>query len=895
MAASPGTLANHFGVGWPASPPTRAATLLTSALIVLLFGVPALSQAAGGRQGEATLAVQVADPNGGVIVAAKVRLSGPNRQVLVSETGAQGLLAFTGLTPGKYHLAVEAAGFEPLASGEVVVKVGVNSVLLQLEVAAVKEELTVEQSRQESLTDPRGRAFTNVLTEEQIAQLPDDPEEFDAALREMAGPGAIIRVNGFSGGKLPPKSQIREIRFRLNPYAAENHEAGLVGVDVYTKPGADTWHGTLNFGFRDEALGARNAFAPARGPEQYRRFGLALDGPLLAKRTSLFLSAEGSLSYDSKTIVAALPDGGLTALARVPARTLNLSVRVEHASTKYHTLRAEYQRNAFLHNNLGVGNFDLPERAFSNRLVENLLRVSDSGPLGKRLVNELRFQARWEQHDITAASDSATVVVLNAFHGGGAQMRRASRVREAELADNLDFALSKHAMKVGLLLRAAGYRSEERANANGTFTFSSLGDFRAARPLTFTRRTGDPLASFTQFEFGSFWQDDLRLRKSLTLSLGLRYEAQTNLEDRNNVAPRFGLAWSPFADGGTTVRAGAGLFYDWFDAHTYEQTLLVDGTRQRDLVIRNPGFPDPFQGGAAVVLPPSLIQRADDLRMPYVGQVSVGIESQVAGKLTVRASYTHQRGAHLLRGRNVNAPLPGAGRPNPAAGNITLVESSASSRLDQFAVNLSPAPGLVARRVYWLVNYSWSKNTNEADSPLQLPAETFNLSAERGPAATDLRHRLFVITNVKIFQELRLGMTFRASSAPPYNLTTGSDDNGDSVVNDRPVGVGRNSARGAAQWELGARLSWTLGFGKRKSQGGGPTVIRSRSDADTLGALASGGGNDRWRAQFYLQVFNILNHANRINFAGVQTSPFFGQATAALPGRRVETGFRFSF
>lgn len=877
----------------PGCPLMRIAVLLVT---VWLIGAQAAAQVIGSR-GEATLVVKIADPRGSVIVAAMVQLRGERGMAQSAETDQRGQVIFSKLAPGKYQLLVEASGFERLDKNEIIVKTGSNLVALQLQIPAVKEEVTVKPDRREAMTDPQGRAFTTVLTAEQIAQLPDDPDELDSTLREMAGPGAIIRINGFSGGKLPPKSQIREIRFKLNPYAAENHEAGLVSVDIYTKPGMDTWHGTLNFGFRDESLAARNAFARNRGPEQYRRFGLALDGPLWAKRTSLFLSAEGTLSFDSKTIVAALPEGGLTALARVPARALNLSARVEHVLTKYHTLRAEYQRNAFQQSNLGVGNFDLPERAFSSRQVENLLRLSDTGPLGKRFINEARFQIRWQANDLQPANDSPAILVLNAFNRGGAQSQGSRRVRQAEVADNLDFALAKQTMKVGLLLQTWDDSSDDRKNANGTFTFSNIEAFRAARPIIFTQRVGASPVSFKQYQFGGFGQDDFRLSKNLSLSFGLRYEWQNNLNDHNNLAPRFALAWSPFADGKTTIRAGVGLFYNWFDTDTFEQTLLVDGQRQHDLVIRSPGFPDPLSGNSSLILPPSRIQRAADLHMSYLEQSSFGIERQVGGKFMLRATYLYQRGVHLLRGRNINAPLPGSGRPDPTKGNVTQVESSANLWLNQFNINFS-SQTLRAGRIYWLVNYTWSKATNESDGPLSLPADNFDLAAEHGPASTDARHRLFVISNLKIFKDLRLGTIFRATSAMPYNITTGFDNNGDTIVNDRPEGVGRNSARGAAQWDLSGRLSWSMGFGQReeqKTQGRGPTVVRSRNDADALGAMAAGGSDKRWRMQFYLQVFNLFNHVNRINFTGVQTSPFFHQATAALPGRRIETGIRFSF
>ncbi|HKP87672.1 MAG TPA: carboxypeptidase-like regulatory domain-containing protein, partial [Blastocatellia bacterium] len=317
-------------------------------LSLLIVVIMATSQIAAQTRGpvESTLRVVVLDPSGAAVAAAGVQLKKGGNKEMATETNERGESLFARLAPGEYVIRVEAAGFAPHESHKVTLKAGSNRLEVRLTVAGVKEEVIVKQDEREKATDPRGSAFTNVLTEDQIAALPDDPDEFEAAIRSMAGPGAPLRVNGFRGGKLPPKSQIRQIRFRMNPYAAENHEADFVSIDVYTKPGIDSWHSSLNFGFRDESLNARNAFAPARGPEQHRRYGFSLDGPLWRNHTSLFLSADGFSSYDSKTIVAAVPEGSFNGLARRPSRTLNASARLEHILTKSHTLHAEYQRNA---------------------------------------------------------------------------------------------------------------------------------------------------------------------------------------------------------------------------------------------------------------------------------------------------------------------------------------------------------------------------------------------------------------------------------------------------------------------------------------------------------------------------------------------------------------------
>ncbi len=866
------------------------------ALVLLVGPVAAQSRS----KGAASLRVTVFDASGAVVVGAQVEVLTKVGAAAVQAAASdeRGVATFAQLAPGKVQLRVTAQGFEPQTLSEFSLNSGGNSRDVRLEVASVNEEVSVSQSEQERRTDPRGDAFSSILTPAQIAALPDDPDEMEAVLREMAGPGASIRVNGFRGGKLPPKSQIREIRFRRNPYAAEYHDEGFRGVDILTKPGTDNIHASLNFGFRDEALNARSAFAPKRAPEQTRRFGFTLDMPLWRNRTSLFVNADSNVAFDSKTILAALPDDTFNGTVRRPTRTLNLGARFEHALTKTHTLRGEYQRNAVRQDNLGVGDFSLFDRAYTSDTAEHLVRVVDSGAVSEKLVNEIRFQARWQSAALRSASNAPAVQVINAFARGGAGLDSDRSVNEFELGDNLDFAYKQHTMRAGLLAEVGRYDSRDERNTNGTFTFASLADFRANRPTTYTQRAGESQVALTQYQFGAYWQDDWRARKNLTLSVGLRYEWQNHLRDRNNFAPRAGLAWSPFKKGSLTVRAGAGLFYDWFTSDTYEQTLRVNSARQRETVINNPGYPDPFSSGSAIVLPASRYTVAPDLQLPYVAQASAGIEQDLLKRFRLMTEYRYQRGVHLLRGRNVNAPLPGLGRPDPAAGNVIQVESSATSTQHEWHVGLGPAMGRLNRRAFWFVNYTLAKTTNEADGAFALPANNYDLRGERGPAATDVRHRFFAMFNYRLKHGFGISNFLNAASAPPYTITTGRDDNGDTISNDRPFGVTRNGARGAAQWQLSTRLSWRFGWGTPKAAAGnaGPRMVAIRIDGEGGGVSGLPGGNGkRWNMEFYAQISNLLNHTNRNNFTGVLTSPFFGQATAALPKRRMETGLRFSF
>jgi hypothetical protein len=493
--------------------------------------------------------------------------------------------------------------------------------------------------------------------------------------------------------------------------------------------------------------------------------------------------------------------------------------------------------------------------------------------------------------------------VLDAFTGGGAQQAGGRRSTELEWATNVDWSRGHHAVRVGTLVEGGRYRSDNRTNYLGTFTFASLADYAAGRPSTYTRRIGTPLVEYAHWQTGVFAQDDWRMRKNLTLSGGLRYELQTHLGDRVNLAPRAGFTWSPFKNGRTTIRGGGGLFYDWLDADTFEQTLRVDGTHQQDLVVRNPGYPDPLAADASSdVLPPSKYMLAGALVMPTRTMVNLGVSQQLSRVLAANISVMHSNGTNRLRGRNVNAPRSDGRRPDPTLGSVTEVESTARAR--GTSINTGVNLNIPSRRTFMLANYSWIRQENDADGPFSLPADTYDLSGEWAPAAGVPHHVFSALANTTILRNVRLGMSATARTGSPYNVTTGRDDNGDTVFNDRPSGVRRNSASTAGMWDAAARVSYAFGFGSRTRSTpgvGGPTVVIQRiggpaGAGDMLGALGGGGAEDkRLRFEVFASAQNLFNHVNPIGYSGVMTSPFFGRPTAALPGRRIDVGARIGF
>jgi hypothetical protein len=714
----------------------------------------------------------------------------------------------------------------------------------------------------------------------------------------------VLRVNGFRGGQLPPKSQIRQIRFRMNSYAAENHDAGGIGIDVLTKPGLDGWRGMTTFSFRDESLNARNAFADTLGPEQYRRAGLNFSGPLVKGRTSLAVATNGNFSYDSEPLNAQTPDGEVNGQVRRPSDISNVVVRLEHALTTTQTLLVEVQRHDDERKNLGVGEFSLPSRAYQRTNEETLVRGALNGLVAPKIANELRVQYSGEEATTSSDSLDPAVIVIESFSTGGAGQKSRRQTRSLDVDDNIDFSVSKkHALRAGLSLEADWYDSLDEQNANGTFTFASLNAYDFGQPNTYTERTiGTPIA-FGQYQLGVYVQDDWTPNKAFALSFGLRQELQNTLSDRLNLAPRVGFTW---AAGKFTVRGGYGIFNDWYDSSVYEQTLLVNGENQTDIVVQLPGYPDPYSGAVADVLPPSVVLAAHGLLMPYVQQASLGVE-RTWGDFRMQASYMRQRGDTALRSRNTNAPVPGSGRPDPAIGNEAQIESTGRVAQDRLQVNLNFSQP--QRHLFAGLNYTLSSTRNDSDSPLSLPSNSLDPDVDYGPSGQDARHRLFAIASFGLPFKLRTLWMSQFVSALPYNIITGLDNNFDSVTNDRPAGVGRNSARGSASWNLNARLSRTFTFGPPRQgdqgplpPGGGP--IRMRGGR---GGGGGGGGGPRvmmssmdpdagrYNIELYVQAFNVLNHTNFTTYGGSLRSPYFGDPVSAAPARRIELGIQFGF
>jgi hypothetical protein len=756
--------------------------------------------------------------------------------------------------------------------------------------------VVVGRDGQSSSLDPRGQAFSTVLTREQIAALPDDPDEMEAVLRAMSPPGATMRIDGFTGGKLPPKSQIRSIRLpRMDMFAAQNHGGmqGMHFIDIMTQPGNGPIRGTIDAAFRDDALNARNPFTPEKGDEGMRQAGGSIGGTIVPNRSSFFVSVQQGDLYNSGNLLAELPSGLVAEAVRQPTERWLLNARFDQGLTPDHLLRFSFQRTSVESRNLGVGGFDLTERAYTTASSDNILRVSENGPLGRRFFSESRLQLRLLSSGSESALEAPTVRVLDAFTRGGAQRAGGSRTWEFEAATDLDYVRGPHSFRTGILLEGGRYDSNDFSNYLGTFTFASLADFEAGRAANYTRRLGDPRVKYSNLQFGIYAQDDYRVARSLLLSSGLRYEAQTIVADQQNFSPRVTLSWSPFKSGRTTFRGGFGMFSDWIGVPVYEQVQRFDGFRQQEVNVVDPAFPDPGVDG--VIPPTNRYMFSDGLRLPESRAMNAGIDHQFNPALRFNATYTYRLGSQVLRGRNLNAPIDGV-RPDARFANVVEVVGDAAARFHSLTLALNFIK-LEWRQTFLAMNYGLSSSESNTTGAFGLPADADELQHEWG--VTTPRHRVGATFNMRPVNALGVAVNVRAQSGTPYNITTGLDDNGDGVFSDRPAGLPRNAARTAMQWDAGVRVSYLIAFGPRVNTGagsGGATIIMAGGGGGGMPTgMGSGASDRRFKLEFYASAQNITNNHNYIGYSGVMTSPFFAEPTNVLNPRKIEIGTRFGF
>jgi hypothetical protein len=946
-------------------------------LLLLIFA------AAGGAQtATGVIRGQVTDPSGAAIAGAAIELVNADGKSHSALTNEEGRYSIGGLAPARYTLRVSAPGFSPFEQ-TADIAAGTRTLDVPLTIAVERQVVEVEEQPAVSV-DPSAAAGAVVLKGEDLESLPDNPEDLEADLQALAGPaagpnGGQIFIDGFTGGRLPPKESIREIRINSNPFSAEYDRIGFGRIEIFTKPGADKFRGQAFFNFGDRAFNSRNPFSPDKPDYRSTFFGGNLSGPL-TKKSSFFIDVERRDTDDNELIVASILDASLnpipfaTSLVTPEERT-TIGPRIDYQLTPNHTLTARYTWSESNARNRGVGQFELPSRAYNSTRTEQTAQLTETAILGARGINEARFQFIRGRNRQQSSNFSATIDVQGAFTGGGAPFDlNFNNENRYEFQDNVSLIFGAHQFKFGGRLRGVTQQTQSTSNFAGTFTFGgspnlpSIENYRQTElllrqglsmtaihalgfgPTQFTIAGGQPLAGVDQFDAGLYAQDDWRIRPNLTMSAGLRYEGQSNIADKLDLAPRVGIAWAPGAAGGrpgrTVVRAGLGIFYDRFSEELTLNAIRLNGVMQQQFIVRDPDFyPDvPSLESLRESLVTRAVRRVDaDLNTPYTVQWVVGVERQLPRNISVSVNYVNSRGFHVLRSRNINAPLAEGVRPyGSSSGDVYLYESTGFFKQHQLMTNVQAR---LNSRFTLFGFYVLGSARSDTDGAGSFPAHQYDLTSEYGRAAFDTRHRAFFGGNVGAPFGLNLSPFITMSSGRPFNITLGRDRNGDGLFTERPAlatnlaapgivetpygafdinpGPGqpiieRNYGDGPGMFSVNLRLSRTFGWGERSGGAGGPSgsggmrgMRGGRGGGPAFGGFRGGmfgssAASSRYSLTFSVSARNLLNNVNLAPPVGQLSSPFFGQSIATAGGfgrdgggsagnRRVEMQLRFNF
>ena len=843
----------------------------------------------------------VHDPDGTAVPDTNVDLTNSSGgQRLSTTTDEDGVFEFTKVPPGNYALHVIIPGFEPVEKPVVVGSEPLARIRVKLKIAQVSEKVTVSGQSVVVAEENRSQAR---FDEHMVMNMPvrdADPLVVPSLFLNPAvvgSSGPTLIVDGVETSSLDlPTSSVKSVTVDQNPYSPEFGRPGKGRLEITTRKGVHSrYRGNVLAMFRNSALDARNALAVER-PVQQRGIGeVELDGPLTGSGLTTFFVAGRYHLFNNSAVVDATtppglvvnnittPGGSLIENVAVPERTTSLFGRVDSHFRPTHTLSLFYKYKDSKLDNQGVGGLDLPDRGTNFFEHENEFRAVETATPSANFQNQARFTYKQDRQSTTSVSNDPAVIVLGAFNSGGAQTDRHLTETMADAQDVASLFYGRHNLRFGTGVKLRYFSAEDRSNFGGTFTFSSLADFQSTpspQPSQFNMNFGNPSVDFQDHQVFAFLQDQLRLLPNLSVMAGLRYEFQPAVSHYQNLAPRLAVAYSPGGTNrilsNTVFRGGFGIFYDRQPYLMQQDGLLYDGSAIRGIVLSCPlscpSYPNAFLPGnpPAAVATPSIRTTDPNIRFPYLMQGSLAIERKLwRGQNYLTLELSTVRGLDLYRSRNINAPLPGTiSPPNPNFVNIDQFEASGSSRSN----SLSIAYKGDVHKLNIMLQYVLSRTLDDVNDVkngfLYTPANNYNPHGDWGRSDLDRRHRF----NAVFLYPLRFG--FHVSgivnvwSGLPYNITTGKDDNYDTVFNDRPLGLWRNAGRAAGYTDVDLRLT------------------------------------KRWRvthsehAHFVeaaVDVFNIFNHTNFGSYNGVLSSPTFGQPYTANSARQLQVSVRYHF
>jgi Carboxypeptidase regulatory-like domain/TonB dependent receptor len=885
-------------------------------------------------------------------------------------TDASGFYRFSTLPLGSYTLTTDVTGFGAARLTDIILSAGQTATVnIPLALAATERSIVVTDQAplvEPGRTD-LGVIVSNTMISN-MALVSRNPYNFILVQPNVSGSPNVefgvprkVNANGFTdrinyqidgsnntqsdraGIRLTPFSNtyIQEVQQVNNGFSPEYGNSVGTVFNAITKSGGNELHGEGAYIFRRTGMVARSTLlaATAVKPQQNLDNFYANAGGAIKKDKLFFFGSWEHVNRDLPAPVT-VSAANLAALG-LPASFINAVPFGQHVTfalgkgdyqinqNNRLSVRYSYFRNESPYNSGGGQTVQTATYLFKDRapaVAAQLISI-----ITPTIVNEFRFslpKRLQRQVDFEGSVPGPTITVSGiATFGRSNGIGVVFKELTPEFSDNLSYNRGNHGYKFGVDFR--DIRDTQTSATAATYTFPSaaaytaaLGGGAAAKGYsTYAQTFGNPAFAYTSLFTGLYLQDSWKVRPNLTINYGVRYDiykvpdgksdalvatSKSFSIDKNNFAPRLGIAYSP--DKNTVIRLNGGIFYDAPQTNVYYNTYVKSGNPQYFTLSTGPGttFAPSFPTILSSVptgfnLPVQDVTTVSpDFRTLYSSNANLQITRALATHLSVSASYLFTKGTHIPLVYNINLipsgqsladgrPIYGTGHVNPSFNNILIANSVANSNYNgmNLSVNTRNFSGLDLFATYtWSHSLDDAPESNVLDSSLNL-ADPSNRHRDYGNGLADRRHA-FSLNGVfepkigtgkglsYIANHNQIGFQFVARSGDLFNVGSNRALNGDTTIangNQRPLYLGRNTVRGPGVYQLDFKYSRVFPIG------------------------------ERYKPEFFAEWWDMLNHSNitglnttaTVDAAGNITAPPTYLATAALDNRLLQFGFKLRF
>ena len=906
------------------------------ALAALSLFFPAMQLSAQSCMDGMQITGLVIDPSGAVIPGAQLHVA--DGHSAVSDAAGQYMLSC--LPAGDASFTAQADGFAPGtahthgAPGQ--------TIHLDVQLAVLAASTSVQVNADTDTIEMDHGAGTTTLSRDDVQRLPDDPDDLLQQLQILASTGggaagsATVVVNGFQNGSaMPPKSSIASIRINPDPIAPEYERPGEDGgrIEITTKPGSDNLHGALFYTDSDSSFNATDPFSVTATPAGKRRYGFELGGPIAAKKSGFFIALEKRDINEFNVVNAITLDANQNPVAEhetvsAPQSLWIASARSDWQITGKDIVTLSYAANVNDLDNQGIGGITLPEAGYSSRIAEYDLHLSNMYTVNADMLHETRIGYTWKRTQQTPNSTDPALQVAGYFTGGGATSQHLNnRERDLEIDDDMMITRGQHSLKFGAqslgifvhdfdpdtfngsFIFGGGSAPVLDANNNPTGTITTITPIEQYRrallnlpggtPTTYQITTGTPLVPYTQWQLALYGEDTIKFSQGLSITAGLRYSFQTTPSTFNNFAPRLGAIWSPGKNSPWSIHLRLGVFEVPITSANAAQAYRLNGIRQQQATVYSPDYNQPLTPIPGSIQVGTIWRFASGSEETPIGEYAIGIYRDLPHHWRSSVWYTGYSTWGDQRSVNINAPMVAGNvgvppdptvallAPRPGAPNLNVFEyqNSAHNRGGTFWASIEQKG-----YKHWTLSLGlWNDNfRTDGDTP----QSSYNDKGEQARPDWQSSGALAEAT-FKLPFKIELGAWTYWHYGMPYNITTGTDANGDGSFNDRPS-YASAAGNGVYATPFGLMTTNTVNGDVPRNLGTMPTIVHMYSNLSRTFDLNSNKDHPR-TITINARAANLLNHTNVTAVGTVVSSPSLGQGLAAEAARRAELGVRYSF